>query len=332
MNQLLDKHGRTISYLRLAITDRCNLRCQYCMPEVGNKFVEREQLMTFKEMYRITRVLSELGIDKVRLTGGEPFVRHDFMNFLEMLSFNEHLKEINITTNGVLLPKYLTEIEKLSKIKSINLSLDTLNSSRFKKITRQDSFAEVMESFNFLKSSKKIKLKLNFVVQSEVNTDEIIDFIELTKTENIAVRFIEEMPFNGIGQRKIQKLWDFNTILAHIQQHFTAIEPVIADKSSTSINYKIPTYKGTFGIIPAFTRTICNDCNRIRITSTGMFKNCLFDEGVFSVRDFIRKGATDDDLKELFIKTVHHKPENGFVAEQNRKNTTINESMSNIGG
>ncbi len=332
MNQLLDKHGRTISYLRLAITDRCNLRCQYCMPEVGNKFVEREQLLTFKEMYRITRVLSELGIDKVRLTGGEPFVRHDFMNFLEMLSFNEHLKEINITTNGVLLPKYLTEIEKLSKIKSINLSLDTLNSSRFKKITRQDSFAEVMESFNFLKSSKKIKLKLNFVVQSEVNTDEIIDFIELTKTENIAVRFIEEMPFNGIGQRKIQKLWDFNTILAHIQQHFTAIEPVIADKSSTSINYKIPTYKGTFGIIPAFTRTICNDCNRIRITSTGMFKNCLFDEGVFSVRDFIRKGATDDDLKELFIKTVHHKPENGFVAEQNRKNTTINESMSNIGG
>lgn len=332
MKQLFDKHGRAINYLRLAITDRCNLRCQYCMPEIGNKFVERNQLLSFKEMYRLTRVLSELGIDKVRLTGGEPFVRNDFMNFLEMLSFNENLKEINITTNGVLLPKYLPEIEKLPKIKSINLSLDTLKSHRFAAITRQDAFAKVMESFDFLKSSKKIQLKLNFVVQSDVNTDEIIDFIELTKNENIAVRFIEEMPFNGIGQKDFNQLWDFKTILAHIQQHYPHIDSVISAKSSTAVNYKIPTYKGTFGIIPAFTRTICNDCNRIRITSTGMFKNCLFDEGVFSVRDFIRNGASDEALKALFIKTVHHKPENGFVAEQNRKNNSISESMSNIGG
>ncbi|MDP3353509.1 MAG: GTP 3',8-cyclase MoaA [Flavobacteriaceae bacterium] len=332
MNQLFDKHGRTINYLRLAITDRCNLRCQYCMPEIGNKFVERKQLLTFKEMYRITRVLSELGVNKVRLTGGEPFVRHDFMNFLEMLSFNENLEEINITTNGVLLPKYLPEIEKLNKIKSINLSLDTLKANRFKEITRQDSFVKVMESLDYLKSSKKIQLKLNFVVQSGVNTDEIIDFIELTKNENIAVRFIEEMPFNGVGQKDFNQLWDFKTIIAHIQQHYSVIEALSSVKSSTSINYKIPTYKGTFGIIPAFTRTFCNDCNRIRITSTGMFKNCLFDEGVFSVRDFLRNGANDDDLKDLFIKTVHHKPENGFVAEANRKVSLISESMSNIGG
>ncbi|MDP2089124.1 MAG: GTP 3',8-cyclase MoaA [Flavobacteriaceae bacterium] len=332
MTQLLDKHGRTINYLRLAITDRCNLRCQYCMPEIGNKFVERKQLLTFKEMYRLVRVLSGLGVNKVRLTGGEPFVRTDFMNFLEMLSFNNNLDEINITTNGVLLPKYLQEIEKLSKIKSINLSLDTLKTHRFAAITRQDSFSKVMESFEFLKSSEKLKLKLNFVVQSEVNTDEIIDFIELTKNENIAVRFIEEMPFNGIGQKDFNQLWDFKTILTHIQQHYSHINKIDSAKSSTSVNFKIPNYKGTFGIIPAFTRTICNDCNRIRITSTGMFKNCLFDEGVFSVRDFIRNGASDDDLKELFINTVHHKPENGFVAEQNRKNNSISESMSNIGG
>ena len=332
MNQLFDKHGRTINYLRLAITDRCNLRCQYCMPEVGNKFVERKQLLTFKEMYRLTRVLSELGVNKVRLTGGEPFVRHDFMNFLEMLSFNDNLDEINITTNGVLLPKYLEEIEKLQKIKSINLSLDTLKSDRFETITRQDSFSKVMESFDFLKSSKRIQLKLNFVVQSGVNTDEIIDFIELTKNENIAVRFIEEMPFNGVGQKDFNKLWDFKTILAHIQGYYSHINSIESTKSSTSVNYQIPTYKGTFGIIPAFTRTICYDCNRIRITSTGMFKNCLFDEGVFSVRDFLRNGANDEDLKELIINTVHHKPENGFVAEQNRSNLNISESMSNIGG
>lgn len=332
MNQLVDKHGRAINYLRIAITDRCNLRCQYCMPANGNLFVERKQLLTFKEMYRITRVLSELGINKVRLTGGEPFVRHDFMNFLEMLSYNENLDEINITTNGVLLPKYFSELEKMEKIKSINLSLDTLNPQRFKEITRQDSFTKVMESLEMLKSSATLKLKLNFVVQSDINTDELIDFVELSKNDNIAVRFIEEMPFNGVGQKDFKKIWDFETILNHIQQHYKEINPLISAKSSTSVNFKIPNYKGTFGIIPAFTRTICHDCNRIRITSIGMFKNCLFDEGVFSVRDFLRNGATDTDLKELFINTVHHKPKNGFEAEQNRKNLGISESMSNIGG
>lgn len=332
MNKLIDKHGRTINYLRIAITDRCNLRCQYCMPASGNLFVERKQLLTFKEMYRITRVLSELGINKIRLTGGEPFVRHDFINFLQMLSYNDNLNEINITTNGVLLPKYLPELEQLPKIKNINLSIDTLNAKRFKEITRQDSFDKVMESLNYLKSSKHLNLKLNFVVQSGINTDEIIDFIELTKEENISVRFIEEMPFNGVGQKEFKKTWDFETILKHIKNHYREITPLISSKSSTSINYTIPSYKGSFGIIPAFTRTICNDCNRIRITSTGNFKNCLFDEGVFSVRDFLRKGASDDDLKELFITTVHQKPANGFIAEQNRSNTTISESMSNIGG
>lgn len=332
LNQLIDKHGRTINYLRIAITDRCNLRCQYCMPASGNLFVERKQLLTFKEMYRITRVLSELGVTKIRLTGGEPFVRNDFMNFIQMLSFNDKLNEINITTNGVLLSKYLPELEKISKIKNINLSLDTLNAKRFNEITRQDSFHKVMDSLNYLKASKHINLKLNFVVQSGINTDEIINFIELTKNENISVRFIEEMPFNGVGQKKHEKTWDFDAILNHIKNQYKELIPVVSAKSSTSINFRIPSYIGSFGIIPAFTRTICNDCNRIRITSTGNFKNCLFDEGVFSVRDFLRTGASDNDLKELFIKTVHHKPENGFIAEQNRTNSTISESMSNIGG
>lgn len=332
MSQLLDKYGRTISYLRLAITDRCNLRCQYCMPAEGNVFVERKQLLTFKEMYRLTRILSDLGVNKVRLTGGEPFVRNDFMNFLEMLSFNEKIDEINITTNGVLLAKYLKDFEKLQKIKSINLSLDTLKADRFKAITRIDSFSKVMDSYDFLKNLSAIKLKINFVVQPGVNTDEIIDFIELSKNDDVAVRFIEEMPFNGKGHRSVHQTWDFETIIKHVQEHYSTIEQLETAKSSTSINFRIPSYKGTFGIIPAFTRTICHDCNRIRITSTGMFKNCLFDEGVFSIRDFMRNDASDDAIKELFIKTVHHKPENGFVAEQNRNNINIYESMSNIGG
>lgn len=327
--ELRDQFGRKISYLRLAVTDRCNLRCQYCMPAKGIEIVDRKELLSYKEMYRITRVLSELGVDKVRLTGGEPFVRKDFVNFLESLSFNDKLKEINITTNGALISNHIDKLEALN-INSINLSIDSLHKEKFAKITRRDVFDDVFETFQKLKNSK-LKLKLNMVIQAGFNTDEIIDFVELSKENDIAVRFIEEMPFNGKGQRAMEELWDFNKIINLIKSHYSNVDILTSKKSSTSINYKIPTYKGTFGIIPAFTRTICGDCNRIRITATGLFKNCLFDGGVFNVRDFIRNGASDDDLKELFIKTVHKKPENGFVAEANRGND-VSESMSTIGG
>ena len=327
--ELRDQFGRKISYLRLAVTDRCNLRCQYCMPAKGIDIVDRKELLTYKEMYRITRVLSELGVNKVRLTGGEPFVRKDFVNFLESLAFNDKLKEINITTNGALISQHIEKLEEL-KINSINLSIDSLHKDKFAKITRRDVFDDVYKTFEKLKNSQ-LKLKLNMVIQAGFNTDEIIDFVELSKENDIAVRFIEEMPFNGKGQRTMEELWDFNKIIDHIKEQYPIIEQLTSKKSSTSINYKIPNYKGTFGIIPAFTRSICGDCNRIRITSTGLFKNCLFDAGVFNVRDFIRNGASDDELKELFINTVHKKPKNGFVAEANRGND-VSESMSTIGG
>lgn len=327
--QLTDKFGRKISYLRLAVTDRCNLRCQYCMPAHGIDIVDRKELLSYKEMYRITRVLSELGVNKVRLTGGEPFVRKDFVNFLESLSFNEKLEEINITTNGALIANHIDKLEALN-INAINLSIDSLQKEKFAKITRRDVFENVYDTFEKLEKSN-LQLKLNVVVQSGFNTDEIIDFVELSKNKDIAVRFIEEMPFNGKGQRNMEEVWNFTKIINHIQQNYPEIITLPAKQSSTSKNFKIPNYKGTFGIIPSFTRTICNDCNRIRITATGMFKNCLFDGGVFNVRDFIRNGASDDDLKELFISTVHKKPENGFIAEAAR-GKDVSESMSTIGG
>ena len=179
MESLTDKFGRQITYLRLAITDRCNLRCQYCMPAHGIDIVDRKELLTFKEMYRITRVLSELGVNKVRLTGGEPFVRKDFIKFLEMLSFNDQLDEINITTNGALISKHISKLEELN-IKSINLSIDSLSKENFAKITRRDVFVEVYKTLEALENSA-LNLKLNVVVQSGVNTHEIKDFIELTK-------------------------------------------------------------------------------------------------------------------------------------------------------
>ena len=328
---LTDKFGRKISYLRLAVTDRCNLRCQYCMPAEGIDIVDRKELLTFKEMYRITRVLSEMGVNKIRLTGGEPFVRKDFVKFLESLSFNDKLEEISITTNGALITKHIPTLENLN-IKAVNLSLDTLQAERFKIITRRDLFRETYQTLVKLLESKLV-VKLNVVVLPGFNTDEIPDFIELIKYKDLTVRFIEEMPFNGIGLRQTKEIWNFDRIYAEIEKSYSNIIPVEKKRSSTSHNFKIDNYAGTFGIIPAFTRTICNDCNRIRITSTGMFKNCLFDEGVFNIRDYIRNGASDDDLKKLFLDTVQQKPVNGFVAEANRTdNKNVSESMSTIGG
>jgi molybdenum cofactor biosynthesis protein A len=330
MSKLVDNFGRQMEYVRLAVTDRCNLRCQYCMPAQGIDIVPRQELLTFKEMYRLIRVLTELGVNKVRLTGGEPFVRKDFVGFLEMLSYNDLLEAINITTNGALISQHIDRIEKLGKVKDINLSIDSLNREKFAKITRRDAFPEVYKTLELLEKSN-LNLKLNVVVQSGFNTDEIVDFVRFTKDKKLAVRFIEEMPFNGKGQREMEENWTFNRILSEIKTEFD-VKEILSEKSSTSRNYAIDNHLGTVGIIPAFTRTICNNCNRIRITSTGTFKNCLFDDGVFNLRDFIRKGASNDDLKELFLSLVKEKPENGFIAEANRKDGGASESMSTIGG
>ena len=330
MSKLTDNFGRQISYVRLAVTDRCNLRCQYCMPAHGIDIVPKQELLTFKEMYRLIRVLTELGVSKVRLTGGEPFVRKDFVGFLEMLSYNDLLDAINITTNGALIAKHIAAIEKLEKVKNINLSIDSLQAVKFNEITRRNSFDTVFKTMGLLEKSS-LNLKLNVVVQSGINTDEINDFVRLTKDKNLTVRFIEEMPFNGKGQREMHENWTFNKILNEIENEFKVTE-VQSEKSSTSRNYTIENHRGTFGIIPAFTRTICNDCNRIRITSTGTFKNCLFDDGVSNLRDFIRNGASNDDLKKLFLSLVKEKPANGFIAEANRTKGDVSESMSTIGG
>ena len=328
--QLIDNFGRQISYVRLAVTDRCNLRCQYCMPAHGIEIAPREGLLTFKEMYRIIRVLTELGVTKVRLTGGEPFVRKDFIKFLEMLSFNDLWETINITTNGAMIAKHIKTLERMEKVQNINLSIDSLQKEKFHQITRRDVFPEVYETFEALEKSS-LNLKLNVVVQAGFNTDEIVDFVALTKDKNVAVRFIEEMPFNGKGQRDIEENWNYNKILEEIKTKFD-VQLLNSEKSSTSKNFSIEGHKGSVGIIPAFTRTICGDCNRIRITPTGTFKNCLFDDGVFNLRDFIRNGAGNQDLKELFLSLVKDKPENGFVAEANRSKGNVSESMSTIGG
>ena len=328
---LIDNHGRTINYVRLAVTDRCNLRCFYCMPEEGIKYIAREQLLSYEEMERLMRVLVGMGIEKLRITGGEPFVRKEMMAFLKRLSQIDGLKEINLTTNGTLTAPLIPELKAMG-IRSVNLSMDSLDPQRFFEITRRDVFGQVMETFHQL-LEHDIKTKINAVVMDGRNTQDIISMTELTKKYPVSVRFIEEMPFNGEGSNYPVLAWNHRKIVDHLRAHFPAIEKIPDPPYSTSMNYRIPGHQGTVGIIAAYSRTFCGTCNRIRITPQGMLKTCLYDDGVFNIRDLMRAGADDTELATAIREAIGHRAKDGYEAERNRRfGLPVSESMSTIGG
>ena len=325
---LFDNHGREMSYLRLAVTDRCNLRCTYCMPAEGIAYLPEKKLLSWEEMLRIVHVLNQLGIRKVRITGGEPFVRPGLMDFLQELAKIENL-EICLTTNGVLLENHLDSLLNLG-IKNVNLSLDSLDSVRFFKITRRNDFDQVYRNLMYMIEANFI-VKLNAVVMHGMNETDILPLVNFTKKHPVSVRFIEEMPFNGSGLVEEKLFWDYRRILSHIKSEFPHIEEVPMAYGETSKNYHVPGFMGDVGIIAAFSRTFCGSCNRIRVTSLGQVKTCLYDDGVFDLKDYLRLGVSDEDLKNTMIKIFGERPKDGFEAENNRKGV-INESMTSIGG
>ncbi len=327
---LFDNHGRKINYLRLAVTDRCNLRCFYCMPEKGIDFVQRSDLLSYEEMLRLVGLMASMGINKVRITGGEPFVRKDLMEFLEKLGQIEGITDVHLTTNGTLTHNLIPDLEKIG-INSVNLSIDSLDETRFYEITRRKTFKKVMSTFNQLIGSG-IRTKLNMVVMGGKNIDDIVEMIELTRDKDISVRFLEEMPFNGVGKRTDIEWWDQKKILGHIKVHYPDLVKLEDPPHSTSSNFRVPGYLGSLGIIASYSRLFCGTCNRIRLTPTGVLKTCLYDNGVFNVRDMIRQGATDDELKTAFLNALSHRAKDGFEAEKNRADFMISESMATIGG
>ncbi len=327
---LIDNHGREINYLRLAVTDRCNLRCFYCMPENGIKYMNRKDLLSFEEMTRLIRIFGDLGVSKIRITGGEPFVRKGIMSFLKGVSELATIKEINITTNGTFTVEQIPALEKMG-IKSVNLSLDSLDSQRFFDITRRDLFDQVMTTYRKLVDSK-IRVKTNMVVMDGRNIEDIYPMLELTKHDDVSVRFIEEMPFNGTEGQGNATIWPAKKIMTYIEEKYT-YEKMVDPPASTSLNYKIPGYVGSFGIIPAYTRTFCGSCNRIRLTPQGTLRTCLYGEGQVNFRDFIRGGVTDEVLGDHLIKVVGKRAKDGFEAEKSRSATLpASESMATIGG
>ena len=328
---LIDNHGRPINYLRLAVTDRCNLRCFYCMPEEGIQYLPKPHLLSYEEMIRLVSILAEMGISKVRITGGEPFIRRDIMPFLWKLSEIAGIEKINITTNGVLTAPLVPELKKLG-VSSVNLSLDSLDRQRFFEITRRDEFPKVWHTLESL-LEHDIPVKINTVVMSGKNDEDILSMVELAREHNVSVRFIEEMPFNGAGLRpdQIQEFWSYRRIIDLIRSVYPELYKLPDEPNSTSYNYQIPNFKGSIGVIAAFSRTFCGTCNRIRVTPTGVFKTCLYDDGVFNVRDFMRQKLSDEEIKLLIYNALQNRAKDGFEAEKNRK-SLVTESMTTIGG
>jgi molybdenum cofactor biosynthesis protein A len=328
---LYDNHGRPITYVRLAVTDRCNLRCFYCMPEEGIKYLPKKALLTFEEIERLISILASMGITKVRLTGGEPFVRTDLMQLINRISETPGVQDLHLTTNGVLTTPHIPELKKLG-IASVNLSLDTLDKARFKAITRRDEFEPVMNTLHQL-IEHEIPVKINAVVMEGKNIDDIVPLIELTKDHRVDIRFIEEMPFNGEGNHYPKLTWTYKKILQYIQSFYPELEKTADAPFSTSYNYRIPTYKGSIGLIAAFSRTFCGTCNRIRITAQGTLKTCLYDDGVLDIRQLIRSGHSDDEIKQHLLTAFGSRAKDGFEAESKRKShLPASESMSTIGG
>ncbi|QHS57024.1 GTP 3',8-cyclase MoaA [Mucilaginibacter sp. 14171R-50] len=328
---LLDNHGRKINYLRLAVTDRCNLRCFYCMPAEGLDWLSRTELMSYEEMLHICTLMVKMGIEKVRITGGEPFVRKDIMQLLKALSKLDGLKELTLTTNGVLTAPYVEELKQIG-VRSVNLSLDTLDANRFFAITRRDEFAAVMETMEQL-LKHDIDVKINTVVMAGKNTQDIIPLVELTRQLPVSARFIEEMPFNGEGHSYSGIVWDYVSIFEEIRQAFPDIQKTPDPQYSTSYNYQIPGHKGSVGVIAAYSRTFCGTCNRIRITPQGILKNCLYDDGVLNIKDLMRLGVKDAELEETLRRTFNTREKDGWQAEQKRlENPNFHESMATIGG
>ncbi|MDP4212689.1 MAG: GTP 3',8-cyclase MoaA [Bacteroidota bacterium] len=327
---ITDSYGRTMNYLRLAVTDRCNLRCAYCMPEEGLDWIPRKELMTYEEMWRICSLFVKMGVEKIRITGGEPFVRKNLLSFLKDISGVSGLRELTLTTNGLLTAPAVPELKKIG-IRTVNLSLDTLDKDRFIRITHRNGLDKVLATLDGL-LQHDIAVKINTVVMEGRNIADIIPLVQLTKTLPVSVRFIEEMPFNG-GSHQVCLNWDHKHIREHIQGYFPGMLRTVDLPNATACNYNIPGHKGDVGIIAAYTRSFCGTCNRIRITPTGVLRTCLYDAGKLNLKDAMRNGNTDAELQNMITDIILGKPKDGWEAQNMLvKQHRERESMATIGG
>ncbi len=331
-NMLLqDTFGRKHDYLRISITEHCNLRCTYCMPEEGISLTPKSHLMTADEIVSIAQTFVNLGVTKIRLTGGEPLVRKDAAAII--LRLGELGVNLSITTNGILVSNFIDTFKEAG-IKTVNISIDSLVKDKFNKITRRDYFDVVQKNIDLL-LEEKFNVKLNVVLIKSFNDNEILDFILATKNKNIQVRFIEFMPFAG-NQWDKSKLVSYAEIMETVQAeyNFSEIERLQDSPNDTAKNFKIKSYQGSFAIISSVTNPFCSTCNRIRLTADGKLKNCLFSNSETSLLNVLRSGESIIPLIEqnLNSKKAVRSGLDDDLKFQNPELFSQNRSMITIGG
>lgn len=324
--RLLDNHGRTIQYLRLAVTDRCNLRCRYCRPPAGVQFVPHGEILTFEELERLAAIFCSLGVDKVRVTGGEPFVRKGCLPFLQRLRRVKGLRTLCVTTNGVAAGAYLDALTELG-IDGINLSLDTLDRQRFRYITRRDFLDDVMLTMHGI-LKRGIPLKINSVALADTDAGEILSLAALARNFPLTVRFIERMPFSGTPGPAEK---GSGNLLQRLLQIFPAMTECEQLCPSTARTFSLPGYEGKIGVVQGYSRLFCTTCNKVRITPVGMLKTCLYDNGVLNLKGLLRRGYSDTEIKGAIVMCIANRASGGHEAEELARWRT-EPSMASIGG
>ena len=325
-DQLIDTYGRVHRDLRISVTDRCNFRCQYCMPEEGMEWTPREDLLTFEEIERLAKLLvHRFGIESIRLTGGEPTVRANLKKLIEKLAKLD--VDLSLTTNGATLPLVAQDLYEAG-LNRINISLDTLDPERFKSLTRRDNLKQVLQGIEAAKAVGFDPVKINMVVMKGINDDEVLDFISYGRENNVVIRFIEFMPLDADEIWEKSKVMTQDEILALITPHYD-LEPVFRG-SSPAARWKFTDGSGEIGIIATVSEAFCDACDRIRLTADGKFRNCLFAIKEFDVRALLRENVDDEELVELFSQAVKEK----WAGHQIGKSVFIrpSKSMSQIGG
>jgi len=326
MMALLDSIGRKINYLRLSVTDRCNLRCTYCMPEEGIGKVSHACILSYEELYRIARAAVDIGIDKIRITGGEPLVRKGIIPFLQQLAEIPGLEQLVLTTNGVLLGTMAADLRKAG-VQRLNVSLDSLNPATFAKISRSGDLARVLAGIEAARACG-FPIKLNMVVMRGINDHELLDFADLATTSATIVRFIEYMP--AIREDGWQRLVVPGAeILDRLAEKFTLIPAEQAEMAGPARNFLIPGAPGALGVITPVSHHFCSDCNRIRVTASGLAKGCLFSASQVDLKPSLRSGC-GEDLSRALEAIVAAKP----VCHQMSTEECHHEafSMASIGG
>ncbi len=327
MNQT-DRYGRRINYLRISVTDRCNLRCSYCMPPEGIPLMAHDEILKYEEIIRLARLAHGVGFTKFRITGGEPLARKGLPDLVRELARIDKNIDLALTTNGVLLSKYAEEL-KSAGLRRINISLDTLKREKFQQISRFDLFDEVMSGIERAIQVGFEPIKINVVAVKGVNDDEILDFIEMTKEQPLWVRFIELMPFSRNNWRD-ESFMSADEIKEHIETRYQLTAVGQPDTSAPSIDYQVEGHKGYIGFIAPLSEAFCDLCNRLRLTADGHLLPCLHSDMEMDIKTPMRAGASDDELKLILQKAMLAKPKGHTLCDETSERTK--RSMSKVGG